>query len=743
MNLNQLPGLAIGIGCVLLAGVVAQGFVLVEDGEPRATIVVETLDGFESERLPEGVQDLIVYVERVSGAQLLLAEGEPPEGPIVLVKQIQPTDAMTKDGFELTIGDEGITIAAWHDEGLHNGLIELLDRQGVRWYWPGPTGELVPQHPTIEFDNGSEIVTPDYLTRRGVSAGITADEDWNQTVWKWSRRNRVGGAHWHGSGHSYQYLVPASRYFESHPEYFALMDGERNPANICVSNPEVADVAARTAIGWLRSDKREMVFVSPPDGSAMCECKACEALLVPSTGRSDRVAWFANQVGRRVAREFPDVKMLLYNYHDYVVAPARVKPASNVTSQFALWSSTTGYRHNWPMTDEHNAQAREMFLANAAVYRPIGIRAYYGHYHWFTYWPQVENMIQDLRWWHEQGARYILSESHQHWSTQGRNFYWMYRLGWDLDTDVAAEMDRYYNDFLGPAGPAMRRLDALTLKAFQDRDSVSGASFADAETWTPAFLKRAEALMRQAVAATTAPDVEPIYRERLDLLEKGLRVVRLWTDGLRAKQAFSTSRSSGHRDAAASAFRELYELVSDPAHPALIAAGHNKGRNMVENIKTQLDQIANPGTHFPGRGEVSYIDTLNGGGRASFDALNIEGFITTTYGYSLPAGASGRIEWEFIAREGAFGQTTLAINDPVDRNPGKCQVSISVDGGETFQPLPFERSNDFTRKFNARKLDIDAYVRGHDRFHIRIDAINASGERKLVLDTLMLTGEIQ
>ena len=68
---------------------------------------------------------------------------------------------------------------------------------------------------------------------------------------------------------------------------------------------------------------------------------------------------------------------------------------------------------------------------------------------------------------------------------------------------------------------------------------------------------------------------------------------------------------------------------------------------------------------------------------------------------------------------------------------------MSVDDGRTYTRLPFETSTDFTRKFACRILPIGAYVRGNGAFRIRLEATNESGETRLVLCALMLSGDVR
>lgn len=733
----------------LLGATAADAFVLVMDGRARAKLVVlaETEDPRYTTRvdgsLERGIEDFCHYIERISGARVQrVATLEEAGSPRILVEKIGPRDGLSKDGAGVSVGADGITIRAWHDEGLGNGLVTLLDDLGVRWYWPGETGELVPTMGTIAFPDGDRTVQPSYVSRYGVTSGRSRDPAWNRAVVDWSRRNRAGGWYWHGSGHSYQYLVRRSR-FADHPESFALVDGRRDPVNLCVTHPEVARIAARTAIGWEGRKEREIVCVSPPDGRVKCTCERCRALDVAATGRSDRVAWFANRVVRRLNRQFPDARAMYYCYVDYQKAPAREKPDPNVIGMFVLWAGSTGMRHDYAMVDPVNGRARDLFLGCAGAFDLLGVHPYYGHYRWFTYWPQVENMRKDIPWWWRRGARIFYSETHQHWPTQHLNFFFMYRLTWDVATDVDAELERYCSAFLGPAGPPVRQFNALMLEAFRSAGPVSGNFYADVQRYTPAVLGKARALMDEATAASVASGVDPMYARRVAFLAKGLAMTELWTTGVRAMQRFGQRRDPADREKTAQAFQALYDMTTAAGNAGLVEAPERKGINVPESfVKPVLERMAKPGTLLP-NGRFTYGDTMDGGGKALFDARTIERVRPSTYGFTLAAGASGVLEWEFTATEGTFQEAVLGINDPVERNHGRYDVRLSVDGGTTWVRLPFEEATGKTKKGAARLLGITDVVRGARSFLLRIETTNATGQEKLILDWLHLSGEIR
>src|SRR5690606_29795356 len=58
--------------------------------------------------------------------------------------------------------------------------------------------------------------------------------------------------------HTFGLLVPEEKYFSTHPEYYALVDGKRIPAassgtsgQLCLTNADVLNIIAQTAKDWL------------------------------------------------------------------------------------------------------------------------------------------------------------------------------------------------------------------------------------------------------------------------------------------------------------------------------------------------------------------------------------------------------------------------------------------------------------------------------------------------------------
>ena len=134
--------------------------------------------------------------------------------------------------------------------------------------------------------------------------------------------------------HSFYDLVAPDRYFENHPEYFALVYGrrQREGAQLCLTNADVLRVAVEQLDQWLvgRSDV-SIVSVSQNDSGGWCECEPCRQVIKEEGGAISGLALrFVNQVAERVGASYPGKIFDMLAYQDTADPPSKVRPRANV-----------------------------------------------------------------------------------------------------------------------------------------------------------------------------------------------------------------------------------------------------------------------------------------------------------------------------------------------------------------------------------------------------------------------------
>ncbi len=222
--------------------------------------------------------------------------------------------------------------------GTVKGTTDFL-RQfvGTRFLWPGPkrttkvaTGGAAASSPDpngIEFLKTAKIAVPSDLNLVKTPQLLSNADFPRESFYDISLNEFVmlGGPI---DSHSYDAAIPAMKYRDTHPEYFALINGKRccltpsgNPEytkrpwveQYCISNPEVQELIYKRALERLDRGS-DLTAVGQPDGFQACQCENCETLY--GTGKDwDEKLWiFHRTLAERLLKERPEAKINLMVY---------------------------------------------------------------------------------------------------------------------------------------------------------------------------------------------------------------------------------------------------------------------------------------------------------------------------------------------------------------------------------------------------------------------------------------------
>ncbi|MGB0583299.1 MAG: DUF4838 domain-containing protein, partial [Limisphaerales bacterium] len=233
--------------------------------------------------------------------------------------------------------------------------------------------------------------------------------------------------------------------FAAHPEYFAVVKGQRvgprGNAKFCVSNPGLRKTVLAYARKYFAAKPDEAsVSLDPSDGGGWCECQPCAKM----GSVSDRALTLANDV----AKAFPEklVGMYAYSFHS---PPPTIRVEPNVVISTATAFIKGGLK------------IEELISGWAKQGAKIGIREYYSVNTWDRDLPgasrgsNLEYITETIPKFHAAGARFMSSESSDNWGCNGLGYYLASRLLWDVDESKNREA--LANDFLDRAFGKARR----------------------------------------------------------------------------------------------------------------------------------------------------------------------------------------------------------------------------------------------------------------------------------------------
>ncbi len=523
---------------------------IVLDGQANGAIVIAA-EATAHEQA--AASELQAYLQAISGAEVpILAEGEGGEGFPAYVGHTQAATEKGLVGRATALGDEGLLMYADEDGlfllgggelGTYNAVHAFLEEKlGVRWFNPDPLGEVVPEMATITIGQMDETQVPDFQMR-WIGRG------------QWALRNRQNvrlpddalGLKVYASAHTFRKFVPPGEYFDEHPEWFALVGGERkryegvHGNQLCTSNPEVLAKVVEEMRAALDADPNlDIISLFPNDGMGFCECEDCKALdedtmySVEETNGgwrgldweshrtlSRRLTIFYRDAANELMKTHPDNPVMCGIYSAYLLAPL---DRSLRMPETGLGQLCHGWCHNHAIADPQchiNKAFKDALEGWTDTFLSLCLYEYYYKVAAVDLpFPIIHSMREDIPWLRDMGLYGIYTQykTENVW-TIGLNYYVASRLLWDADLDVDALVADYCQKLYGPAAEPMSDYYEAYERAAIASDVHLSAEYADLpKVFTPELIAaQRERLARAAALADTDEVRERVRRAEVVL----------------------------------------------------------------------------------------------------------------------------------------------------------------------------------------------------------------------------------
>ena len=372
------------------------------------------------------------------------------------------------------------------------GVYDFLERfVGVKFYFPGKIGTVIPEYKDLTIPAMTIVEMPDYQARK---------LSWYQGRWYEGEDRDV-----HVSSiknlHAYRLRLESAyipnchglarlgyldRFGETNPEYFAMLaNGERrtnpnigHPGHVCFSSgireqifkDAKAFLTGKTAVeaeifrgrfgyNWSPSGCQPGYFnVMPQDGFFSCQCPKCSPIWAEGSQASSDFIWnFVRETALKLKKEHVTGYLTMMAYPPYRNLP-NVEIPDNVLVMVAehgpwgIYNKETQDKDNKEIRDWVKKTGRKTWLWNYA--NKHGKREMPGI-------PQVTPLA--IGEYYQQQKPYIFgaymeSETDQY-IFNALNFYIFSKVCWNNDVNVTETLDEYYKLMFGAAAHVMQSID--------------------------------------------------------------------------------------------------------------------------------------------------------------------------------------------------------------------------------------------------------------------------------------------
>ncbi len=541
---------------------------LVRDKQALYPIIVAA-DAIPAEKT--AAQQLQQYLQEVTGAQfaLLTEDATNANQPQILVgtgnrtKALLPTldwNALGSDGIVIkTVGDT-LVLAGGRPRGTLYAVFEFLEKQaGCRWWTP--TEKSIPRKATLEVPPQDTVYTPTFKYREYFTAYVQTDPVF-ATVMRQNGHHQTQKPEWGGHynilgfTHTFGKLLPPSKYFKEHPEWYSDPENGHKPCTpaskmpqaqhtqIALSNPEVVEELSKQALLWIKDNPDAgYISISQNDSGNFCETPESLALFKQEGSWSGPLIHFVNQVAERIEREYPGFMVETLAYSRSLQPPKSIRPRSNVIIRLASLHADVGH----PLNSDWNEETRKNFLQWADISNQIMVWKYVTNFYGYLLpHPNWSHFATDLRYYAENKVSGVFLEGTHRTNNGVGDFaplriWLMSKLMWNPQADQSQIMDEFLHGYYGAAGPHLRAYLDLGQQAYQKTNRKLSAFNVDWTYLTLDDMNQATRLFNQAEAAVKDDTalLARVRRERLsfDLLSL-LRHTGLTQAAKQSGQAF-------------------------------------------------------------------------------------------------------------------------------------------------------------------------------------------------------------
>ncbi len=457
------------------------------------------------------------------------------------------------DGFVLDITAESIYLNAKANRGLIFGVYRFLeDFIGVRFF--NMDCEKVPAVKDLILPVGKIIEKPDFAMRSYLNGKMLVGRGEEYDIYHLKHKmcnehrhlpEKLGGEcpmYGRGGTHNMCNFVPMEKYFESHPEFYAVCerfttidllngiteDGKLDEsmdvsvAKIVIEEMKKDVLAYPDAVYFQFEQEDALTYKTYEEGSK-------EAKILEKYGRSGILIRFCNVLATEIQKwadkELNGRKVYIVTFaYSYAKDPPVVERngklcpiddtvicADNLVIRMAFFANCA-----YDYFDERQTDICAQIKGWQIVANKFFFWAYDTDYTTFLwYFPTLRNIRRNINGFKDLGVVYLMFESAddgtQEWQSELKNYIYG-RLMWNSKLNVNELYQEYLDNYFGPAAESVKRSMAIMENYSTFVDSVYDNYIVDTFKWTYRHVDLQN---------------ETLLNRILDILEEGENAIKL------------------------------------------------------------------------------------------------------------------------------------------------------------------------------------------------------------------------
>lgn len=477
---------------------------IVKNGQSLATIFVPAQPDSMTEKAAVQLQN---YFQKMSGVKPEITKGLHNKPVTIYIGKnlLLPDD---KTWLELSEFEDAFLIVAKNNEVYLAGKNPMGDIYAVNTLLEEYLGcmrfsvdeEFVPEYYNIIIPEVRKLYEPAFAFRVPHFIGR-----WNENFCQWHKISSFDS--WGMFVHTFQQLVPPEKYFDAHPEYFALVNGRRlKDGQLCLSNAEVIVLLANN-LGEKMTENPDAVYwsVSQNDCINYCECENCQHLYERYGNISGAYIKMANQI----AGIYPEKQISTLAYQFTRSAPKNIIPRKNVNIMFC----SIECNRSMPLSDDPRSAG---FVKDMKDWNQITDNIFAWDYvvqfqNYLTPFPNFTVLQPNIQFFRDNGVNMMFQQGSGHsWSDlSDLKQYLIAKLLWNPDLNADSVVNHFMGNYYGKAAPFVRQYFDLMhqnlekVKETQNLDIYGFPVFYYKAFLTPDLLLTYQSLMDEAEKAVS------------------------------------------------------------------------------------------------------------------------------------------------------------------------------------------------------------------------------------------------